>query len=523
MNMDDFSKTEIEQIEDRSYSIKTISEQVQLLRNGLPKINLNRPCRLNDGIFAIPPEEFEHLYKFLKNTANIGRVMKFIPASGAASRMFKPLVEILTNGKDVCWEDLVFASDNGDETASFALEFFQNIESFAFFDDLITKLCQSGIEIPSEGSATSILPVLEMLLTSKGLDFANLPKGMIPFHFQEGNIRTPFEEHIIASKEITRDNSGLTKIHFTIPESGFDQISNLINNFLTSNNYSNVSFDISYSFQKPSTDTIAIDNSGKLLKDVHGQIVFRPGGHGALIENLNDLDGDIVMIKNIDNILPEVFLDEVLLFEKLLCGFYLALENKLFKLLRQLDDEEANTELSDCACNFIQNHLMMKVPAEWKILSTVEKTTRISKFLNRPLRVCGVVKNTGAPGGGPFWIYDRYGESKQIVEAAQIDRESEEQMKIWQSSTHFNPVDMVCGLKNYQGQKFNLLEYIDKKAGFIATKDYQGQKIKALELPGLWNGSMAGWHTVFVDVPLFTFNPVKTVIDLLKNNHLISP
>lgn len=216
MDMVDFTKTEIEQIEDRGYSIKTISEQVELLRNGLSKIHLNRPCRLNDGILSIPSKEFEHLYELFKKNADIGRVMKFIPASGAASRMFKPLVEILANGKDVCWDDLVFASDNGDETASFTLEFFQNIESFAFFDDLITKLCQSGIELPSEGSATSILPVLEMLLTSKGLDFANLPKGMIPFHFHEGNIRTPFEEHIIASKEIIRDNSGITKRGYSL-------------------------------------------------------------------------------------------------------------------------------------------------------------------------------------------------------------------------------------------------------------------------------------------------------------------
>jgi hypothetical protein len=522
MNMGDFTKTEIEQIEDRGYSIETICEQIKVLRNGIPSITLNRPCLINEGIFSIPPEEFEHLYEFFKKATKIGRLSMFIPASGAACRMFKPLTEILKNGKDVCWDDLVNASDKEDETSSFALEFFQNIESFAFFDDLVAKLCQRGIELPSEGSVASILPVLDVLLTSKGLDFANLPKGMIPFHLNKDNTRTPFEEYIIAAKEITRDSNGLVHIHFTIPESGLDQISNLIDGFLVSINDSNVKFDITYSFQKPSTDTIAIDHSDKLLKDLNGQIVFRPGGHGALIENLNDLDGDIVMIKNIDNILPEVFHDEVLLFEKLICGFYLTLETKLFQLLHQLDDEGAHTNLFDSICKFIKDNLMMKVPAEWNVLSTVEKTTRISRFLNRPLRVCGVVKNTGAPGGGPFWVSDKYGESKQIVETAQVDRESDKQMNIWQSSTHFNPVDMVSGLKDYRGKKFNLLDFIDKKTGFTTKKIFHGQEIKALELPGLWNGSMAGWLTVFVDVPLFTFNPVKTVNDLLKNKHLIS-
>ncbi len=519
--MFELSEIDILQISERGISVETIHEQIEILKRGLPYINLIRPCSINDGIISIPASEFEHLNKSWKKAADSGRLMKFIPASGAASRMFKPLITILNSGNDISWNDLVSAAENGDDTACFALEFFGNIEHFAFYDNLLVVLTQKGIELPSEKSNSLIIPTLEVLLTSKGLNLTNLPKGLIPFHRHHNTSRTPFEEHIVAAQEITEDLTGTTHIHFTLPQMSFAQISNHIDDFINTYSDNKDKFDISSSFQKPSTDTIALDKSTDLLKDIDGQIIFRPGGHGALIENLNELNGDIVSIKNIDNILPEIFHEKVLFFEKLLCGYYLMLEEKLHFFLTALDEPSDNNFL-DKALDFIKKDLMLNIPENLNELNPNQKSSRIFKFLNRPLRICGVVKNTGAPGGGPFWISDKQGESKQIVESAQIDIKSEIQRSIWKSSTHFNPVDMVCGLRDFRGEKFNLLDYVDMETSFVTSKNYRGQEIKALELPGLWNGAMSGWLTVFVDVPLFTFNPVKTVNDLLKNNHLTS-
>lgn len=521
--MSNFTTQDINQINIRGISIEKILDQIQILRNGLPVVELVRPCRFSDGIISIPFDQYELLYKKFKNAADAGRLMKFIPASGAASRMFKHLLEILNSTNDMSLDDLATAAENGDESATLGLEFFRNLESFAFFDELIQKLIQNGLTLPEEDSSVSVKPVLKMLLAEKGLNYANLPKGMIPFHRYETHTRTPFEEHLIAAREITKDRSGTVQIHFTISENNLESISNHINDFVRLNTDTTDKFNVTFSAQKQSTDTIVIDSFSNLLRDADGQIVFRPGGHGALIENLNDLNSDIVMIKNIDNIIPEALQEEILLFEKMLCGYFLIIEEKLFEFLPQLETKKSDESLVRDAGTFAENDLLLKPPDGWSKMSTAEKSAYLFNRLNRPLRVCGMVKNTGAPGGGPFWVVDRIDrESKQIVEASQINTESATQKSIWLSSTHFNPVDMVCGLRNFRGEKFNLLEYVDKNSGFISNKNFQGREIKALELPGLWNGAMASWLTVFVDVPLFTFNPVKTVNDLLKKNHLTS-
>jgi hypothetical protein len=363
--------------------------------------------------------------------------------------------------------------------------------------------------------------ILDYTLSPKGLNYGNLPKGILKFHHYGTFARTATGEHLVEGAHYCANRAKQVTVHLTVsPEhlSNFKDLIAYVQPYYES--MFGVSLDISFSVQKPSTDTIAVDMNNEPFREKDGSLVFRPGGHGALIENLNDLDCDIVFIKNIDNVVPDRLKAETYRYKKLLGGLLLQLQGKAFNLLKALDKKPPSEEVIDEATQFCGKQINTSFPSDFYHWEESKKVRFLQNILNRPIRVCGMVKNEGEPGGGPFWVKNKQGEvSLQIVESSQIDLKNPEQKKIFNSSTHFNPVDLVCSLKNYKGERFDLHNYIDHNTGFIAIKSKDGKQLKALELPGLWNGAMANWITVFVEVPIITFNPVKTVNDLLREQH----
>ena len=281
----------------------------------------------------------------------------------------------------------------------------------------------------------------------------------------------------------------------------------------------NVKYNVTFSLQKSSTDTIAVDENYLPFRTQSGSILFRPGGHGALIENLNELDGDIVFIKNIDNVVQDNYKGDIVTYKQLLAGTLVQVQQKIFNYLELLDNGILNNVQIGEIISFLEDVLCIKNP-NINLLDGDALLLYLRKKLNRPIRVCGMVKNVGEPGGGPFWAYNNDGTiSLQILESSQIDKHNKSYIQMFSSGTYFNPVDIVCGIKDYKGKRFNLIDYVDPNTGFISSKSKDGRSLKALELPGLWNGAMSDWNTMFVEVPLTTFNPVKTVNDLLKEQH----
>ena len=359
------------------------------------------------------------------------------------------------------------------------------------------------------------------ILTSKGLNYAHLPKALLKFHTYPDRNRTPLEEHLVESTLYLQDARHICRVHITVSEEHFADVETYISSIR--NHYEteyNVKFEIALSVQLSSTNTIAVDREGKPFRDTAGNLVFRPGGHGALLKNLHAIEEEIIFLKNIDNIVPDRLKTETVKYKKILGGYLIKLQGKIFQYLRSLDSEEPNAKQYSEMADFCRKELSLTLPTGFDKFPDTRKKGLIFNVLNRPLRVCGMVKNEGEPGGGPFWVEGKDGSrSLQIVEEAQIDAKSEKQKAIWKSSTYFNPVDLVCGIRDYRGKKFDLGSYVDKKASIVSSKSYEGNTSKVLELPGLWNGSMAGWNTVFVEVPSSTFNPVKTVEDLLREEH----
>jgi len=350
------------------------------------------------------------------------------------------------------------------------------------------------------------------MLEENSLNFANMPKGLIPFHKYKKYATTAFEEHLYETAFYASVNDNVY-LHFTFSEKHvpfFKKEFNSVKKRVSKK--TKTEFHISYSFQKKETDTIAVNVDNTLFRDENNNLVFRPSGHGALVENLNEVDADIIFIKNIDNVATEEYVEEIANYKKVLAGKLLWIQEKAFKYLKEVLKEEVPQEKINEIRSFLWNELNIKEsPNDPKL---------IAEILDRPIRVCGVVKNTGAPGGGPFWVKNEYGEiSLQIVEMAQINANDSRQEAMVSEATHFNPVDIVCGVRDFKGNKYDLTKYIDPKAGIISQKSQDGKSLKALELPGLWNGAMAGWNSAFVEVPLQTFNPVKTVNDLLNKEH----
>lgn len=501
------------ELADYGISIKDIVKQLEIFSSGALFTRIQRPCRINDGIKLFNDADKDNLLQNYNSAAGENRLIKFVPASGAATRMFKNILAYLSEN-----DSIEKASHNQDAQSNsntdYIHHFINNIQNFAFYKKLKSVLIRDNI------SEEDVNLVLKRVIDETGLNYANYPKGAILFHSYGGEYRTAFEEHLFEAAALCTGNNSNVKIHFTISEEHEKLFNQIINKAVRKPELNNFKFDISYSFQKKSTDTISLTEDNQLLKDENGQIVLRPAGHGALIENLNDLKADIVIIKNIDNILPSNKNETSIYYKKLMIGYLNKIQSKIFKYLELLETQNCGDTLIDEITEFSATELLIDIPDNFNNLPIEQKAEYLFEKLNRPLRICGMVKNEGEPGGGPFWVLDnKSSPSLQIVEQAQINRNDADQIKIFNDSTHFNPVDIVCGLKDYKGNNFNLKTFIDETTGLITRKSYGGINIKTLELPGLWNGGMAYWNTIFTEIPVETFNPVKTVNDLLKPGH----
>jgi len=503
-----FTGKDIKQIEKQGLIIKEVEKQLERFKQGFPYLNLIKPATIADGIIQLNESEVNAYIKLYDDSKP--DVLKFVPASGAASRMFKFLFEFYSQVKNQ--HEAIDLIENNEVKI-----FFREIKKFAFYDELKATIQSAGYAIDELLINGEYKTILHYLLNDVGMNYGDKPKAVLSFHHEENKIKTAFEEHLAEGAKYAKNANGKVKIHFTIsPEHAtmFDELLQKVKNEYEQR--LNVQFEITYSQQKPSTDTVAVDLDNHLFRNEDGTLLFRPGGHGALIENLNDLTSDIIFIKNIDNVVPDHLKGETINYKKALAGVLLSYQEKIFKYMERLESEIISNEQLDEIVFFIQNKLCYM----FNLNTITDKKQFLYTVLNRPIRVCGMVKNEDEPGGGPFWIKhpDNHADL-QIVETAQINQRDSNQFQILKQSTHFNPVDLVCCIKNYKGEKFNLLQYKDPETGFISKKSKDGKDLKAQELPGLWNGAMANWNTIFVEVPVVTFNPVKTVNDLLRPEH----
>ena len=498
-----------ELLQKKGISEEKLQEQLQAFKNGFPYLRLAAAAAPKQGI-AIPTarEQKTYLTAWNKYLADGGHALKFVPASGAASRMFKDLFAFLDGESD--------APDN-----DFLRNFFGHIQHFAFYDAL-NAACQrnEGSDIPTLTANGHFKPVVANLLLEKGLNYGKLPKGLLLFHSYAEGPRTPLEEHLVEGALYAAGSDAHVDVHFTVSPEHRPLFEALVAQKAPYYEAKfGVTYNVTFSEQKPSTDTVAATPDGDPFRTADGTMLFRPGGHGALIENLNDLDADIVFIKNIDNVVPDRLKGDTVTYKKLLAGILVTLQHKVYEYMELLDSGEYTHAQLEGIIRFMRDDLGVRNP-QLKYLEDAELVIHMKHKLNRPIRVCGMVKNEGEPGGGPFLTYNADGTiSLQILESSQIDTSNAEYVAMFRRGTHFNPVDLVCSIRDYKGNKFDLPKYVDPNTGFISSKSKDGKELRALELPGLWNGAMSNWNTVFVEVPLSTFNPVKTVNDLLREQH----
>jgi hypothetical protein len=482
----------------KGISEEKLNAQLDCFKTGFPWLKLAGAASADNGI-TIPAdtEKKEYLAAWDEYLNGSGKVLKFVPASGAASRMFKNLFEFLDN----------------EEKTDFINKFESNLSKFAFIDDLKEAIAKAGGD-------ESLKAAIAALLGDEGLSYGKLPKGLLKFHKYEDGARTPVEEHLVEGALYAGGKNGDVNVHFTVSPEHRPLFEALVEKVTPKYEEKfGVKYAIGFSEQKSSTDTVAANPDNTPFRGKDGKILFRPGGHGALIENLNELDADIIFIKNIDNVVPDRLKPETVEYKKLIAGVLVSKQKKAFEYLELLESGKyTHAELEEII-HFLHSDLSCRNP-ELKDLEDAELAIYLKNKLNRPMRVCGMVKNVGEPGGGPFMAYNQDGTiSLQILESSQIDTNNEEYMQMFQNGTHFNPVDLVCAVKDYKGNKFDLTKYVDPLTGFISSKSKDGKELKALELPGLWNGAMSDWNTIFVEVSLGTFNPVKTVNDLLREQH----
>lgn len=498
-----FSQRDIRQIKALGIDPASVEDQLAIYRNGANYLKLNRPCAANDGVVSFTPARRKKLIDLYESEAGAYKVIKFVPASGAASRMFTDWFSAIEKG--------------GFGSQEMNRKFFRDLKNFPFFPLIIENKC--GSELLEKKDLPGLL---KFILGKEGLNYGNLPKALIPFHrYTDGKLRTALEEHLAEAAGYITGTGGVGHLHFTISAEHEQDIAKCLKEIIKRFKVVGlISYSVALSFQSASTNTIAVDEKNQPLRNVQGELVFRPGGHGALLANLNDLDADFIFVKNIDNVVPQVLSEKIIPFRKMLGGMALKIQNEIFSFLRFLEEDQVDNSEIDKIITYCQETLNIVFPQYFMHQSKKKKIQTIFSLLNRPLRVCGVVKNDGEPGGGPFWVEEKNGtQTLQIVENAHVDKSIAEQSAIWSQSQFFNPVDMVCCIKNYRGEKFILDDFVDKKACLITIKNEKGIKFKALEKPGLWNGSMARWNTIFVELPLKVFNPVKTVYDLLRREH----
>ena len=509
-----FRTEDISQIAERGSQIEVVQQQIENFKTGFPFQEITESASNFHGIIKLSEKEVQKYISVFEDKVSTGlEMIKFVPASGAASRMFKSLFSALENLQ----KGNSFSEILSDPEVS---TFINHLGQFSFFPEL-QKL--APVEYPAI-QESQIQNLLELFLFDLGLNYGNLPKGLLKFHHYPEGSRTSFEEHLVEGAFYSKNKKGKVKIHFTVsPE--HQQLFEVHLNEVQPNyeQLFGINYEISFSQQKPSTDTIAVDPDNEPFRNSDNSLLFRPAGHGALLENLNDLDADLIFIKNIDNVVHDQFIKPTVDYKKALAGVLLSLQEQIFYYQKMLNDHHPATLESAFyaeAANFLENVLYILPPQNQYYNEKEELYHYFRQKFNRPIRVCGMVKNQGEPGGGPFFTVNKDGTvSLQILESTQINYQDEEQAAIAKRATHFNPVDVVCAVKNYKGEKYDLLKFSDRESGFISIKSKDGKELKAQELPGLWNGSMSDWNTLFVEVPLETFNPVKTVNDLLRKEH----
>jgi hypothetical protein len=491
------------QIKRKGITYDDLERQWKRFDRGFQPLELLKPATINDGIKHICGDG---PFRFYHQLTNKHTIVKFVPASGAATRMMNPIQEMIGNLEK-------------DKMTGAVSSFIKNLSLFAFDECLDKSLKSKGLDLDSLIRNKQYVTILRELLNGEGLDYGKIPKAFIPFHKYGNTFRTAMEEHFVEGAMYCKDKNDVVNIHFTIPEDYEAYFQKLINRLipLYEKQYS-VKYNFSFSFQEQSTDMIARDKDHHPARDADGNLLFRPGGHGALLNNLNALDEDIVFIKNIDNVVHERLLEPTVKHKKLIAGVlyqYKAIINDYIGLLK---NGVPDKPVLDKIKSFIEDDLCIhNRPSD---LNPHEAVAACLKILQRPLRVCGMVKSQGDTGGGPYWVKNNDGTtSLQIVETSQMDLSNKKQREIFDKATHFNPNDIVCSIKDEEGKKYNLQQFTDPETGIITQKDRNGEKITIQELPGLWNGSMACWNTVFVEVPLVTFNPVKSINDLLNNAH----
>ena len=500
-----FDQKDIMQIEERGSSVGTVEAQVERFRKGFPWMDIVGPATPERGIKVLSEEDGDRAVKYYENAEVHGKC-KFVPASGAASRMFKDIFAGLSAIEE--------GNDPGADSPVGKLA--AAIEKFAFYT-------QEMFGTPAD-SAEYRKKTADAVLNAGGLGYGSKPKGVIRFHrYPDGECRTAFAEHLVEAQDYMRNADGTANVIFTISpefrplfEAALEEVKD------TYESKYGLKFNITFTYQEKSTDTVAVDLKNVPFRDENGKLLFRPAGHGALIYNLDNITDELVSVKNIDNVSNERFLGITAKGKKVLMGVALELRDRIFGYLRRFDEiQDAGSAECVALCDeveaFLDRELCIKLPAA---CDPAARVALLRSKLDRPVRVCGMVRNQGEPGGGPFIIAGKDGSTNlQILESVQINMGDEASRQMLAGATHFNPVDLVCCLRNYKGEKFDLLKYVDPDAGFISSKSYQGRELKALELPGLWNGSMSDWNTCFVEVPLETFNPVKVVLDLLRPAH----
>ena len=511
-----FSAADFDQIKSHGISLAKIATELAIFESGIPKIALYKPALIDDGILKFSGNEFQQFAKLFDARKNELKLKKFVPASGAASRMFKFLNEFLNEFHHESETINAYINRRKDKNLP---TFLAGIEKFPFYEQVKAKLKLLHDNYYDMESHEKSYHFIKTMLAPEHFDFANKPKGVLDFHKYATHIATPVEEHLNECAFYATSN-GVSHLHFTVSDHHEDLFQNIIDEVKKKiEDRTQTTLHVTYSYQDKSTDTIAVNTNNEPFRNENGQLVFRPGGHGALINNLNELDADVIFIKNIDNVIQN-HIQETTLYKKALAGILLDLQQQIFEILLAIEKQEIGEDAIEKIILFMQQKLNIDIVEGFFKYTLENKIEFIKDQLNRPIRVCGMVKNEGEPGGGPFWVRDGKGHlSLQIVESSQVDIHNPEQLQILAESTHFNPVDLVCATKNYKGEKFDLIQFIDHKTGFIVNKNKNGKELKAYELPGLWNGAMAEWITVFVEVPLVTFNPVKTVNDLLKPAH----
>lgn len=504
-----FSKEDIHYLATRGHTPDTVLAQIEMFKKGMPFTILQRPCTVDDGITVLQPSAIAALETLYAQAVSVGRVTKCVPASGAATRMFQGLLAVYEQ------QEAVESKNHQD-----FLHFIKNIHQFAFYDDLQELIGKHGCTIETLLHRGQYPELLRDLLTPQGLNYANLPKALLKFHRYADHCRTPLEEHLVEAASYAQDCHQVARVHMTVTPAHTEAVQAHIEAIRSHYEPAGGTYEITLSVQSPATDTIAVDLDNNPFRDEQGHLLFRPGGHGALLANLHALAADIVFIKNIDNVVPDHLKETTYRYKRALGGYLVALQQQIFSYLERLVAGEVDDALLGEIWTFARQQLAIMPPERLQSVPPHEPIRFLLDHLNRPLRVCGMVRNAGEPGGGPFWVQHADGSvSLQIVESSQVDTASPEQRAIFAASTHFNPVDLVCGVRDYRGQPFDLTQFADPDTGFIAHKTYASRVLKALELPGLWNGAMARWNTVFVEVPLSTFSPVKTVLDLLRPEH----